>query len=134
MRSLSISDTSPVPDTTGLALVASRVAMSMMRHSDRRLLDNIYTDENLLGTWAAIDMLPNYVERASQIASLVLGAERQKMTSSVTECRNDKEHKTITIIGESQVLTLPGAMGHVNENGGSGGARTRNLCRDRAAL
>jgi integrase len=40
--------------------VASRVAMSLMRHSDRRLTDKIYTDENLLGTWAAFDTLPNY--------------------------------------------------------------------------
>ena len=43
--------------------------MALMRHSDRRLTDKIYTDENLLGTWSAIDALPNYAERASQIAS-----------------------------------------------------------------
>lgn len=30
--------------------VASRVAMALMRHSDRRLTDRIYTDESLLGT------------------------------------------------------------------------------------
>ncbi|MDE3068434.1 MAG: tyrosine-type recombinase/integrase [Verrucomicrobiota bacterium] len=28
--------------------VASRVAMALMRHSDRRLTDKIYTDENLV--------------------------------------------------------------------------------------
>jgi integrase len=54
--------------------VPSRVAMSLMRHCDRRLTDKVYTDENLLGTWAAFDTLPNYAERASLIASLVLGA------------------------------------------------------------
>ena len=113
---------------------ASRVAMSLMRHSDRRLTDKIYTDENLLGTWAAFDLLPNYTERASLIASLVLGAECQKVTSSVTGSSDDKAHKTIATTGESHVLALSGAMGHDNENGGSGGARTRNLCRDRAAL
>jgi hypothetical protein len=40
----------------------SRVAMSLMRHSGRRLTDKIYADENLLGTWAAFDTLPNYAE------------------------------------------------------------------------
>jgi integrase len=59
-------------------VVASRVAMSLMRHCDRRLTDKVYTDENLLGTWAAFDTLPNYAERASLIASLVLGAGGSK--------------------------------------------------------
>lgn len=47
--------------------VPSRVAKALVRHSDRRLTDKIYTDENLLGTWAAFDTLPNYTKRASQI-------------------------------------------------------------------
>jgi hypothetical protein len=105
-----------------------------MRHSDRRLTDKIYTDENLLGTWAAFDALPNYVERASLIASLVLGAKSQIVTSSVTESSDGKAQKAIATKGESRVFALSDAKGHVNENGGSGGARTRNLCRDRAAL
>ena len=114
--------------------VASRVAMSLMRHSDRRLTDKIYTDENLLGTWAAFDTLPNYAERASQIASQILGAEGQNVASPVAVNSKTGPDKTIEIIGESRVLALPVAGGHDNENGGSGGARTRNLCRDRAAL
>jgi Phage integrase family len=114
--------------------VGSRVAMSLMRHSDRRLTDKIYTDENLLGTWAAFDTLPNYAERASQIASQILGAAGQSVASTVAVYGDDKAQKPIAIIGGSHVLTLPDATGHVNENGGSGGARTRNLCRDRAAL
>jgi len=114
--------------------VASRVAMSLMRHSDRRLTDKIYTDENLLGTWSAFDALPNYAERASQIASQILGAEGQTVTRPVAVNGCKEPEKTIGNIGESRFLTLPDAMGHDNENGGSGGARTRNLCRDRAAL
>jgi integrase len=47
--------------------IASRVAMALMRHSDRRLTDKIYTDENLLGTWAAFDSLPNYAERSKRV-------------------------------------------------------------------
>ena len=31
--------------------MASRVTMPLMRHSDRRLPDQIYTRGNLLGTW-----------------------------------------------------------------------------------
>ena len=114
--------------------VASRVAMSLMRHSDRRLTDKIYTDENLLGTWAAFDSLPNYSERASQIASQILGAEGQNVTLPVAVNGENKPEKTVEIANSSKVLTLPDAVGRENENGGSGGARTRNLCRDRAAL
>jgi hypothetical protein len=112
----------------------SRVAMSLMRHSDRRLTDKIYKDENLLGTWGAFDILPNYSERASQIASLILGVEGQSVSSAVATASGNVSEKTIASIGLSHVLTLPDAMGREQRNGGSGGARTRNLCRDRAAL
>jgi len=114
--------------------VASRVAMALMRHSDRRLTDKIYTDENLLGTWAAFDSLPNYGEQASQIASQILGAAGQSVSLAVATAGGAKADKTLATIGESRVLALPVAMGQIMENGGSGGARTRNLCRDRAAL
>jgi hypothetical protein len=57
-----------------------------MRHSDRRLTDKIYTDENLLGTWAAFDSLPNYGELASQGASQILGASGSKR---VIACHNE---------------------------------------------
>jgi len=114
--------------------VASRVAMALMRHSDRRLTDKIYTDENLLGTWAAFDSLPNFGERASQIASQILGASRQTVAQAVTTGGGVNGDRILANIGESHVLTLPGTTGHKMGNGGSGGARTRNLCRDRAAL
>jgi len=114
--------------------VASRVAMSLMRHSDRRLTDKIYTDEKLLGTWAAFDALPNYSERASQGASQILVAGSQSGSSAVTMDSRAEAQKVLVNIGESHVLTLCVTSGHKNENGGSGGARTRNLCRDRAAL
>jgi integrase len=114
--------------------VASRVAMALMRHSDRRLTDKVYTDENLLGTWGAIDSLPSYADRASQIASQILGAEGQGVSSAGTTQDSKRADKTLENIGESPVLTLPVTSGQFGENGGSGGARTRNLCRDRAAL
>jgi integrase len=118
--------------------VASRVAMAVMRHSDRRLTDKIYTDENLLGTWAAFDSLPNYGDQASQIASQIasqkLVAAGQNVSLPVTTGGGPEPAKSLVNIVESHVVALPVTMGQEGENGGSGGARTRNLCRDRAAL
>lgn len=96
--------------------------MALMRHSDRRLTDKIYTDENLLGTWAAFDALSNYAERASQI----LVANGQSVTSPVATSDGKKEAKATVNIGESHVLTLPVTSSQNLENGGSGGARTRH--------
>ena len=64
--------------------VPSRTAMTLMRHSDRRLTDKIYTDENLLGTWAAFDALPCYTETPSQGASQELVAVSQNGASGGT--------------------------------------------------
>jgi len=114
--------------------VASRVAMALMRHSDRRLTDKIYTDENLLGTWAAFDSLPNYGEQASQGASQILGARGHNVTLAVAMGGGVGGDETLAITAESRALALAVAQGHEIVNGGSGGARTRNLCRDRAAL
>ena len=107
--------------------VASRVAMALMRHSDRRLTDKIYTDENLLGTWAAFDSLPNFGERASQIASQILGASGQAVAQAVTTGGGANVNETVATIGESHALTLLVTTGHEMENGGSGGARTRSF-------
>jgi hypothetical protein len=105
-----------------------------MRHSDRRLLDKIYADENLLGTWAAFDHLPNYSEQASQIASQVLVANGQKESLPVATAGGGKVQENPATTGGSHILTLPVTSSQNAVNGGSGGARTRNLCRDRAAL
>ena len=60
--------------------VASRVAMTLMRHSDRRLTDKVYTDENLLGTWAAFDSAPE-LWRTSLTNSLTnFGANGQNVS------------------------------------------------------
>ena len=111
-----------------------KALLHSLRNSDRRLTDKIYTAENLLGTWSAFDSLPNYSERASQIASQVLCAAGHNVSSAVTMGGGVKADKTVATIGESPVLTLPVTSSQNVVNGGSGGARTRNLCRDRAAL
>ena len=74
--------------------VASRMAMSVMRHSERRLTNKVDTDENLLDTSGAIDSLPNYGERASQIASQILGAEGHLPSSPVANCGMEKPGET----------------------------------------
>ena len=114
--------------------VPRRTAMSVMRHSDGKLTDKIYTDENLLGIETAIDVLPTFTETPSQGASQILVAGSQNGSSGGTMSCGVKIEKVLVNIGESHVLTLSVTSSHDNENGGSGGARTRNLCRDRAAL
>ena len=114
--------------------VGRRVAMALMRHSDGRLTDKVYVDENLLGTWTAFDSLPSYEKQASQIASQKLVAAGQNVSLPVTMSTGPEVAKTLVNIGESHIVALPVTMGHIVGNGGSGGARTRNLCRDRAAL
>ncbi len=114
--------------------VPSRVAMTLMRHSDRRLTDKIYTDENLLGTWSAIDALPCFTEQASQIASQKLVAGGQIVSLPVTTGGGFGIVKPLENKGDCHDLARVDAECQKAGNGGSGGARTRNLCRDRAAL
>jgi len=114
--------------------VPSRVAMTVMRHSDRRLTDKIYTDESLLATADAIDALPGYGVGASPIASQKLGAEGQAVSAAIANVSLVKVLQRPVNIEQSRALAIAGAGGQLAGNGGSGGARTRNLCRDRAAL
>jgi integrase len=114
--------------------VPSRVAMTLMRHSDRRLTDKVYTDENLLGTSSAIEAIPSYSRQASQGASQKIVAVGQNGSVGVTTSGGAKKAEAVANLGNSHGVTLSVTSGHHVENGGSGGARTRNLCRDRAAL
>ena len=79
-------------------------------------------------------MLPSYMESASPIASSFLVAAGQSGSSGVTRGGGVESQKLQVNIGGSHVLTLCVPHSLEAENGGSGGARTRNLCRDRAAL
>jgi hypothetical protein len=116
------------------ANVPRRTAMSVMRHSDGKLTEIIYTDVNLLGIETAIDVLPTFTDLPSQGASQILVAGGQNGSSAVITGGGEQMQKVLVNIGKNHVLTLCITHSHDNENGGSGGARTRNLCRDRAAL
>lgn len=114
--------------------VPSRVAMALMRHSDRRLTDKIYTDENLLGTWSAIESLPSVVNVASQLASQKPGSDGQPGALSGTVGGGLHSQEMHQINGETRDFAVVDAGNGEGGTGGSDGARTRNLCRDRAAL
>ena len=83
---------------------------------------------------AAFVVLLDYGERAAQIAAQILVANCQSESSPVTPGGVLEVGKAIATIGENYILTLQVTSRQKYENGGSGGARTRNLCRDRAAL
>ena len=114
--------------------VARRVAMELMRHSDGRLTDGIYTDQYLLPTTPAINALPSFLKSSSQIASQELGAEGHGASLTVTKAAEAKVLQMPVSTGDSHRLTLTGTGWLKYGNGGSDGTRTRNLCRDRAAL
>ena len=111
-----------------------RAVMDFMRLSDGKLADDIYTDVNQLDTGAVVDVLPDYTISPSQGASQELVAASQNGSSGGTVGDGTKADKIPANIGESHIVALHVTSGHNMENGGSGGARTRNLCRDRAAL
>jgi integrase len=95
--------------------VPRRTAMSLMRHSDGKLTDKIYTDENLLGTEMVIEGMPSFLNTASPIASLEMFATGHNGSSAVTNNSTVNGDKTIETIGESHILTLGGTMGHETE-------------------
>jgi integrase len=109
------------------ANVPRRTAMSVMRHSDGKLTDKIYTDVNLLGIETVIDVLPTFTETPSQGASQILVAGSQNGSSAVTTASGVKTDKAPVNIGESHVLTPYVTCSRKNENGARGGSRTHNL-------
>jgi len=75
-----------------------------MRHSDRRLTDKVYTDENLLGTSSAIEAIPSYATQASQGASQELVAVGKNGSLGVTTGDGAETDKAIVNIGGSHVV------------------------------
>ncbi len=66
--------------------VNQRVLMELMRHSDRRLSDRVYTDAALLGTNEAVQKLAGFVgENDTQIDTQNLGADGLFVSQPVTK-------------------------------------------------
>jgi len=76
--------------------VSSRVAMELMRHSDRKLTDKIYTDSSLLPLKEVVSKLPK-LPQGSQIVIQISG----KMGQNVSKAGNKK-----TSDGVSEVVDL----------------------------
>ena len=94
--------------------VPSRVAMALMRHSDRRLTDQIYTDENLLGTRSAIEAVPSFLGGDQRLLSALLSEDvlvhkQQKsshgLASTSTTSEGDDDAEKAVNKGEMHVLS-----------------------------
>ena len=92
--------------------VPRRTAMALMRHSDGKLTDKIYTDENLLGTDMDIEGMPSFLTPASPIASLEMFTTGQGASLAVTTGSGVKANGTIEFTGESHALTQGVTVGH----------------------
>jgi len=107
--------------------VPRRTAMSVMRHSDGKLTDKVYTDENLLGVETAIDVLPTFTTEpgtasqgasqgasqiASQIASQKVVIGGHDMSPLVTLPRLNEAGKPVENKGESHGMALAGVGCH----------------------
>jgi hypothetical protein len=86
-----------------------------MRHSDGKLTDKIYTDVNLLGIEAGIELLPSVPASASRIASLKMFAAGQKPSPAGTTASGVEVAKVIAKIGESHKVTPLVTSGHNDE-------------------
>jgi len=84
--------------------VPERVAMEIMRHSDRRLTDKVYTDVSSLHTWSAIEKLPSVSGALSQGVSQSLVVGGHSVSVPVTEGSSDEVEGLPVNIGESHEL------------------------------
>jgi integrase len=113
----------------GNAGIAPAVRQALMRHSDSKLTERIYTYKRGLATWSAIEKLPCYTAALSQGVSQSLVANGHGASSAVTECIGLHSEKMPVNIDESHLVALSVTSGHDGEIGGSDGARSRPLLR-----
>jgi len=111
---------------TSLANVGApeRIAMELMRHSDRRLTDKAYTDSQLLQTCSSIEALPSYTQPPSQLASQFAVANGLSESAAVTSGVSAGSFNSSANIGASPCLASSGTSGHKGEIGGPGRIRT----------
>ena len=84
--------------------IPSRVAMTLMRHRDRRQTDSIYTDENLLSTVQAIKVLPSYLGKTSGETSETSDTNRPIEALPVTDATRGDVEQPIENKGDSRAL------------------------------
>jgi len=104
--------------------VPSRVAMDLMRHSDRRLTDKIYTDENLLGSGAAVESLPSLTkiqtkpvtQPVTQLLTQTSATEGRGESRSDTPTGSSDSEESPVNIGQSHALAPQGTPGQKQTN------------------
>ena len=85
--------------------VNSRMAMELMRHSDRKLTDKIYTDVNLLPLGETIRNLPAE-EDLTQILTLISGKSGQSLSRSVASDPQGESVQTAVPVPSGRSLSL----------------------------
>jgi len=113
----------------GNAGVAPAIRQALMRHSDSKLTERIYTDKRMLATWSASEKLPSYTAGLSHRVSQSLVANGHGVSATVTECVGTDVEELPVNIGESHDMALAVASGRHGGNGGSDGTRTPALLR-----
>ena len=95
----------------GNAGVPPAVRQALMRHSDSRLTERIYTDKTMLATWSAVDKLPNLTESLSQGVSQKLDINGNGTSQNVTHFNGADTEQSPVNIEENHDMALAVANG-----------------------
>ena len=113
--------------------VNSRMAMKLMRHSDRKLTDKIYTDVNLLPLGETVRNLPAE-EPLIHILTHISGKTGQSLSQSVATDQSSETTETSVSVGDRRELSLSDDLESLVEVAGvepaGGGASTQANKRD----
>ena len=88
------------------------IRQALMRHSDSKLTERIYTDKQMLATWPAMDKLPNLTEGLYQGVYQKFDTNRPGLSQAVTVIGEENSEETPENIEESHHLALAVANGH----------------------
>lgn len=88
---------------------SQRVLMELMRHSDRRLSDHLYTDAALLPVREALNTLPNYAKKLPHILphELVPTGPNESFRVSDTQRAETSGSGLNTVLGHDKTLQVP---------------------------
>jgi integrase len=111
-----------------------RELMELMRHSDRRLSDRVYTDTNLLGINEAVQKLPGFAPNDALQDAHELDASRLSASLAVTHPPFTNEPGIRIDKGFRHDMAQKDATGHVPEDGARYRVRTCDPCRVKAVL
>jgi integrase len=109
--------------------VGQRITQELMRHSDARLTNQVYTDATLLPVAEAVGCLPSFTktsaEQYAQKDAQDLIPPCHGLSQAVPDTILANQSKPVGIEGESPALSLPVPESPENENGSRGRTRLR---------